>query len=275
MGLLAGIASFFGSGAGAAVLGGAGVDLAKNQLSKAFDTRRAKRLGLTPQEFIGSVGSGGPGDGAMQVLGNQAAAKEAQQRQQAFDMQERSKDRDVELIKSATNLEAARLSANATIQASAQSAAAQRYSANASIFNVTAQLQQRQAIDANQAELIQNQANAVKQQMQNDQIAFDERYIMKMLGMSSDNYVGLVVSRLNGVKMDDLLADYDLTAEQAGRLQASINSITAQKSTTKANFAGLVDIITGSVRQALGGAAVLIGPNENTLGANGPNRMGN
>lgn len=139
-GLGSAAAGLVGSAVGSKVLGGGGVT--KRQLREgheadtqsykdrdAYDWQMGQDRGLTPQEFYGSSAAGGSASsGGAQVLGNSKIQSEIAAQKVGSDITQQALNREVQIRGQDKQLEAAELSAGASLGSSKISADASRYS---------------------------------------------------------------------------------------------------------------------------------------------------
>lgn len=248
MGLLAAIGGLLG-GVKASTLGsavaGAGLDLAKNQIGKNRDFKRMREMGLTPQEMVGASGIGGVGDGATQVLGNNAGQLAVQKKQQEYEAEQRNLDRAVALSGQQTQLETARTSAQAILGSAQMSAGASRYASDNQRANVLDQLAQNKSVTIAQANKIDAETTQVMQDTDFKRVLHDERWPRLFSTMSADNVVGSALAVLKGVPIEEVLkgtADPDNPG-----LQAFLDAVKSRQSRIDIETEGVTSIITDAL----------------------------
>ena len=105
------VGGLFGGGTGKLAAGAIGAALGKRRDQKdaaAFDRaiatadyRRMRALGFTHHEIAGMPGGASAGDSQQAIMGNQASTMQAQEKQQAFDAEQRALDRQLAITQTA------------------------------------------------------------------------------------------------------------------------------------------------------------------------------
>lgn len=221
--------------AGEAVLGGIAAKKGlkdghkQDQLAREANFEFLESKGLTPTEIVGSGSAGTPGSSGGQVLGNNYTAITQQAVQNAFQAQEREKDRQVAREAQATNLQAAQTSAGATLGAA-------RLNANTAA--------NRLAFDKDLYE------NVTLPESLNKQVTESPEFVRNRIlaTMASDNIIATALANEYGI---DPMDPESLKKMSTSELRSVVRTIYGYQSTIFKETAGSSTIIQEGVQDGL------------------------